>query len=115
MGVARALVGSFPFHSSSPVSTSNALRCGSSVPPRKTSPPPVTIGPPSAGEPSFSPTSSGNQGSAPIITSHFFSPVDASMAASAPNGGALHGMRLGENSQRSEEHTSELQSLRHLV
>src|SRR2546429_9843545 len=51
MGVEWPLTGSSAFQSSFPVSTSKARIYESNVPAMKTSPPPVTMGPPRLGDP----------------------------------------------------------------
>src|ERR1017187_6022195 len=87
MGVARALVGSAPFQSSSPLVTSKARSAGSSVPAIKIRPPAVTMGPPREKDP----RPGGAPGIWPIGTVHFTSAISASIALSVPQEGGLQG------------------------
>src|SRR5262245_15736737 len=92
MGVACPLAGSFAFQSARPDSTSKARRNGSIVPAMKTSPPPVTIGPPIEIEPAgTSLTVGANDAIDPNGTCHFIDRRLKSIAMRLPHGGRLHG------------------------
>src|ERR1700683_2295282 len=89
MGVALPPAGSCAFHISLPVVTSNARKNGSYVPPMKTSPPAVTIGPPRLIAPGGTWALPG--ANEPSGTCQRIFPSPRSMAESIPHGGALHG------------------------
>src|SRR2546426_746971 len=90
-GVAWPPAGSSYFHSSFPVSESNARRYESIVAAVKTSLPAVTIGPPRLIDPVSLPGFI-----VPSGTSQAFLPVNKSTASVVPHGGALQGDPLGE-------------------
>src|SRR5689334_11800381 len=92
IGVERALVGSAPFQSSTPLWASKAYSAGSSVPAMNTTPPAVTIGPPNETDPHW--PASGIFSvpmKRPSGVSHLTSPELPLIAASVPHGGRLQG------------------------
>src|SRR6266436_876968 len=93
MGVAWPLAGKSYFQSSLPVSESNARRPLSIAAAVNTTPPAVTIAPPSVIVPVFIP-----EIKLPRGTSQIFFPSKRSTAATVPQGGALQGSPLGASS-----------------
>src|SRR5436190_15577643 len=93
IGVARAPAGRSAFHSSRPVSMSNARIACSSVAPMKTNPLAVTIGPPRFGDPAAPPI-------VPSGTFQAIAPVFRLTATREPNGGGTHGKPVGPRIRR---------------
>src|SRR5437868_3809062 len=93
IGVARAPAGKSAFHSSRPVSVSNARIARSSVAPMKTTPLAVAIGPPRF-------TAPGKPPMVPSGTFQAIAPVARFTATNAPNGGGVQGSRVGPRMMR---------------
>src|SRR5436190_24368590 len=84
------LYSTFEVHNSLPVFESKARKRPSFVAPMKTNPPPVTIGPPAPGDPTFC-LPAGIVSLTPSGTCQAISPVTALIATSRAHGGLLHG------------------------
>src|SRR5499427_10597501 len=97
MGVAWELAGSWPSQITFPVSTSNARSLSSIAAAIKTRPPAVTVEPPKLGDPNSDDFGrSASCGTRPSGASQRISPVFKSTAVSLPQGGATHGVPLGD-------------------